>query len=63
MFAVICLNVICGNDPVLLLSNLFRNNIVCRYTRYTETVIIAQPAVLVRLQIYKLIGTTRFASH
>ena len=36
-------------------SNLFRNNTVCRY--------IARPDILVRLQIYILIGNTRFASH
>ena len=31
--------------------------------RDTETVIIARPGILVRIQIYILIGNTRFASH
>ena len=58
MLVVICLNISCGKAPVLLQS-------IPQFVgiRDTETVIIARPGILVRLQIYILIGNTRFASH
>ena len=42
-------------------SNLFRNLFVG--IRDTETVIIARPGILVKLQNYILISNTHFASH
>ena len=61
MLVVICLNVSCGNaprpPPIYSAITEFVG------IRDTETVIIARPGILIRLQIYILIGNTRFASH
>ena len=56
MLVVIYINVSCGN-PIYSAITEFVG------IRDTETVIIARPGIVVRLQIYILIGNTRFASH